>query len=172
MRHLATVALVCVLPPLALTAQIRRDPLIISMPYEVVNPPESPVELAVGALNPGARVIETLIVRLRARRPSTPLDNVVIRLAAGMFDEGMVTYRMRTTTSVAPPPGAAPSDDPLTWTVAIFERMREDPSPAFGHVGRQTKFVIMIEQVRDPSGRVIYENADCREQLWKVLGGG
>lgn len=156
---------------LMLGSQLRREPLIVSAPFVPLNPPDAPLELAPGTLNLGGRGVETLTIHLRARRVLTPIADVVLRLAAGLFEGGMTTYRMRMVTSVALPPTFTPSDDPSTWTVAIFERMREDPPPDFRHVTRTTKFLLVVEQARDSSGALVYDNPDSREQLWKALVG-
>ena len=108
MRHLASVALVCACGQLVTAGQLRREPLIVSMPYEVLNRPDSPIELAEGELSFGARAVERLTVSLRARRTLTPITDVVIRLAAGLFEDGMVTYRMRLSASAAPSPPRFP----------------------------------------------------------------
>jgi hypothetical protein len=172
MRQLAIVAALLSSGQLVLGSQLRREPLIVSAPFAPLNLPDSPVELAPGTLNLGGRGVETLTIHLRTRRVSRPLADIVVRLAAGMFEGGMTTYRMRMATSVALPPAFTPSDDPSTWTVAIFERMHEDPPPDFRHVGRDTKFLLVVEQARDPSGALVDDNPDSREQLWKALGGG
>ena len=171
MRHLASVALVCACGQLVIAGQLRREPLIVSMPYEVLNRPDSPIELAEGELSFGARAVERLTVSLRARRTLTPITDIVIRLAAGMFEDGMVTYRMRLSASAAPSPPLPTPIDPSVWTAAIFERMREDPVPDLGRMGRSTRFVIAVEQATDTYGVLIYDNPNCREQLWKALGG-
>jgi hypothetical protein len=171
MRQLVIVAVVLASSQLMVASQLRREPLIVSAPFAAINLAQSPVELAPGTLNLGGRGVETLTLRLRTRRLATPLSEVIVRLAAGMFPDGMTTYRLRMAGSVPLPPQFTPSDDPLTWTMAIFERMREDPLPDLRLVGRDTTFVIGVEQARDTSGTVIYENPACRELLWKALGG-
>ena len=172
MRHLAAlVALVCTGGQLVTAGQLRREPLILSMPYEVLNRPDSPIELVEGELSLGARAVERLVVSLRMRRTLTPITDVVIRLAAGMFEDGMVSYRMRLSASTEPPPQLPLPGAPSVWTAAIFERVRDDPLPELGRVGPSTRFVIAVEQVSDTYGVLIYDNPSCREQLWKALGG-
>jgi hypothetical protein len=170
MRHLLIVAVVCAGGQLVAAGQLRREPLIVSMPYEVLNRPDSPIELAEGELSFGVRAVDRLSVSLRMRRTVAPIEDVVIRLAAGMFPDGMVTYRMHLSPAEEPPQ-LPPPIDPSVWTRAIFERMREDPVPDLGQIGRHTRFVVAVEQARDTYGVLIYDNPGCREQLWKALGG-
>ena len=171
MRQVAIVALVGACGQLVAAGQLRREPLIVSMPYEALNRPDSPIELSEGQLSlGGARAIEQLIVTLKVRRTLTPIADVIIRLAAGLFEDGMVTYRLRST-SVDPSESLPRPIDPSGWRVASFVRLSEDPMPNLHRVGRNTRIMIAVEQARDTYGVLIYDNPDCREQLWKALGG-
>jgi hypothetical protein len=49
--------------------------------------------------------------------------------------------------------------------------MPGDPVPDFSRVGRQTKFLVTVEKVSDVTGKVVFDNSDGREQLWRALGG-
>jgi hypothetical protein len=171
MRLLTVVALLVAAGQLVTAGQLRREPLIVAAPYQVLNRPDSPIELADGQLSFGPRIVERLIVSMRIRRTLTPISDVVIRLAAGLFEDGMVSYRLRLSDSAATPPQPTPPGDPTIWSIAIFERLPDDPLPDLGRVGPSTRFVIAVEQVQDTYGVLIYDNPSCREQLWRALGG-
>jgi len=159
------------------TAQIRREPLIIAMPFGVLNPEGSPIELAEGTMSigsaSGARGTRDLQpIRLRSKEPMLPMTGVVVRVAAGLFDEGMLTYRLQMVDvkqSESPWPNVTP--DPAAWTVRMFMRVPGETAPDLSRVGRKTKFLMTVEQVTDVTGKTVFENSDAREQLWRALGG-
>jgi len=162
---------------LGATAQIRREPLIIAMPFGVLNPQGSPIELAEGTISigsgSGAGVSRDLQpIRLRSKEPMLPMSGVVIRVAAGLFDEGMLTYRLQMV-DVKPPESAWPNVTPdlAAWTVRMFMRVPGDTLPDLSRVGRKTKFLMTVEQVTDVTGKTVFEHSDAREQLWRALGG-
>ena len=177
MRPLALVVLLATAGQLVSAHQLRREPLIVAMPFGVLNPPGSPVELAEGTVNVGEGSLSTGDVavrwqqlRLRFRDPMLPIGGVIVRVAAGLFDEGMLTYRLQMVD--LPRPGAtAHVPPPTSWHVRAFLRMSNDPAPDFSRVGRQTRFLMTVEQVTDVAGRMVFDNSDAREQLWRALGG-
>jgi hypothetical protein len=162
---------------LAATAQIRREPLIIAMPFGVLNPQGSPIELAEGTMSIGsgssARVSGDLQpIRLRSKEPMLPMTGVVVRVAAGLFEEGMLTYRLQMV-DVKPPESPSPNvtPDPAAWTVRMFMRIPGETAPDLSRVGRKTKFLMTVEQVTDVTGKTVFDNSGAREQLWRALGG-
>ena len=177
MRPLALVALLAAAGQLVSAHQLRREPLIVAMPFGVLNPPGSPIELAEGTVNVGEGSLSTGDVavrwqqlRLRSRDPMLPIGGVIVRVAAGLFDEGMLTYRLQMID--LPRPGSPAHVPPATsWHVRAFLRMSDDPAPDFSRVGRQTRFLMTVEQVTDVAGKMVFDNSDAREQLWRALGG-
>ena len=177
MRPLALVALLAAAGQLVSADQLRREPLIVAMPFGVLNPPGSPIELAEGTVNVGEGSLSTGDVavrwqqlRLRSRDPMLPIGGVIVRVAAGLFDEGMLTYRLQMID--LPRPGSPAHVPPATsWHVRAFLRMSDEPAPDFSRVGRQTRFLMTVEQVTDVAGRMVFDNSDAREQLWRALGG-
>ncbi len=169
MRTVALVGILVAAAPLLLPAgQLRREPLIIATPFGVLNPAGSPIELAEGTISIGQG--RSQLIRLRSKVPMLPMTGIVVRVAAGLFDDGMVTYRLHMTDSQQ---SAAPFPAPegAGWTVRLFVMMPGDPSPDFSRVGRQTKFLVTVEKVSDVTGKLVFDNGDAREQLWRALGG-
>lgn len=177
MRCFALVALLAAAGQLVSAHQLRREPLIATMPFGVLNPPGSPIELAEGTVNVGEGSLSTgqmpaprQLIRLRSRDPMLPIGGIIVRVAAGLFDEGMLTYRLQMTD--LPGVGSPAHVPPATsWNVRAFLRMHGDPEPDFSRVGRQTRFLMTVEQVTDVAGKMVFDNSDAREQLWRALGG-
>jgi hypothetical protein len=92
-----TLALVVILAATAqpLTAQqLRREPLIVSIPFGVLSPPGSPIELAEGTIEITSQG-RWQLVRVRSKEPMLPLTGAIVRVAAGLFENGMITYRLQ-----------------------------------------------------------------------------
>ena len=177
MRRLALVAVLAAAGQLVSAQQLRREPLIVAMPFGVLNPPGSPIELAEGTVNVGEGSLSTgeapaprQLIRVRSRDPMLPIGGIIVRVAAGLFDEGMLTYRLQMTDQ---PRAGSPAHVPpaTSWNVRPFLRMPGDPAPDFSRVGRQTRFLMTVEQVTDVAGKTVFDNSDAREQLWRALGG-
>jgi hypothetical protein len=167
MRTVALVGTRLAAAPLLLPAgQLRREPLIIATPFGVLNPAGSPIELAEGTIS----IVQgrSQLIRLRSKVPMLPMTGIVVRVAAGLFDDGMVTYRLHMTDAQQ---SASPAPERTGWTVRLFVMMPGDPAPDFSRVGRQTKFLVTVEKVSDVTGKVVFDNSDAREQLWRALGG-
>lgn len=177
MRALALVTLLTAAGQLVSAQQLRREPLIATMPFGVLNPPGSPIELTEGTVNVGEGSLSTgagqappQLIRLRSRDPMLPIGSIIVRVAGGLFDKGMLTYRLQMTDQ---PRAGSPAHVPpaTSWTVRAFLRIPGDPTPDFSLVGRQTRFLMTVEQVTDVAGKMVFDNSDAREQLWRALGG-
>ena len=176
MRRLAIVVTLAAAGSVVAAEQVRREPLIIATPFGVLNPQGSPIELAEGTISvgsPGGSEFgrsRLQPIRLRSKEPMLPVSGVIIRVAAGLFDEGMLTYRLQMV-ELKTPNGPAIVPDPADWTVRMFMPIPEDAPPDFHRVGRQTRFLVTVEQVTDVTGKTVFDNSDAREQLWRALGG-
>ena len=149
-------------------AQLRREPLIVATPFSVLNPAGSPIEIAEGSLALATPAPQSL--RVRSKEPMLPLTGVIVRIAAGPFDDGMVTYRLQMA-ELRQSDKSPVSPDPAGWTVRQFLPVPGDARPDLSRVGRHTRFVVTVEQVTDITGRMVFDNSDAREQLWRALGG-
>jgi hypothetical protein len=177
MRTAVLAGVLILAAPLSLTGQLRREPLIAATPFGVLNPPRSPIELAAGivtvgegSLSSGQLPAPRQHIRLRSRDPMLAVGGVIVRVAAGLFDDGMVTYRLQMTDELRSDT-MAPSPFAPGWHVRVFLRVAGEPPPDVSRVGRQTRFLMTVEQVTDVAGKVVFDNADAREQLWRALGG-
>src|SRR5215207_6699411 len=118
MRLSAVVVAVLSAAPLLAAAQLRREPLIVATPFAVLNPPGSPIELAEGTITV-AGPARPQFIRLRSKEPMLPLTGVIVRVAAGLFEDGMITYRLQMADLKQPsPPGVVP--DPADWALRLF----------------------------------------------------
>jgi hypothetical protein len=166
MRTLALVVILAAASQLLGAQQLRREPLIVAVPFGVLSPPGSPIELAEGAIEITSQG-RWQQVRVRSKEPMLPLTGVIIRIAAGLFENGMITYRLQMA-DVKHPAGFV---DPTGWMMRLFQAIPGDALPDFSRVGRHTRFLMTVEQITDISGKVVFDNSDAREQLWRALGG-
>ena len=96
MRILPLVAVLAAAGQLLEAQDLRREPLIVALPFGVLNPQSSPIELAEGTVGVAGQG-RSQVVRLRSKEPMLPLTGVIIRVAAGLFESGMITYRLQMT---------------------------------------------------------------------------
>src|SRR5688500_11391091 len=129
MRTVALVSTLVAAAPLLLPAgQLRREPLIIATPFGVLNPAGSPIDLAEGKIS----IVQgrSQFIRLRSKVSMLPMTGIVVRVAAGLFDDGMVTYRLHMTDSQQSA-SPFPAPEGTGWTVRLFVMMPGDPAPYF-----------------------------------------
>jgi hypothetical protein len=170
MRTLPALLVLLLSAVLVEAQEIRREPLLVTVPFEVLNPPDSPVEIAGGVVSPTQLGRQVFNVPMRVRN-SRPLSDIVLRLGAGPFQHGIVTFRLRRREANARFGPDVPVD-PTVWTPTPFARVAGDSEPDLPPLNRSTKVVITVEEVSDEAGNVIFANPDSRERLWDSITRG
>jgi hypothetical protein len=170
-RRVLNAALAAIFLPIAAAAQIWREPFQASRQIEIVEAKGSPVELDRGTLAwPLSTDVVGVTADVRARASTVPVERIVIRLAAGPFEDRMATCRFESVTrsddSRVPPAPLAGSE----WQQVSFRRMADDPPLRVMALRRETRVLVTIERV-EARGQVVFQNLDSRERLWEALTG-
>jgi hypothetical protein len=169
MKHVVLGAVLGLSLPAYVAAQLWREPYTDLHAITALDPPSSPVVLADGTLSLRHPLdLMRVLIGVRARGPRAINSSAVtLRLAAGPFEDRMLTIRV--VESPKQPPTLLPRRGIEGVDRFSFERLPEDPPIDTLAIRRDTKVVVTVERVVDTAGRVIFDNKDSREQLWEAL---
>jgi hypothetical protein len=115
-----------------------------------------------------APALET-VARSRSVR-SIPISGILLRLAFGPTNDGMVTLRLRPQANDV----LAGLPDRITQDGGArrlrFVMVREDRAPGLLALTAEMHVVFTVERIENEESQLIFDNPDAIELLWDALG--
>jgi len=150
---------------------LYRGPLFATRPARFIEPPNGGLlEFADSSLHwsVNSPSLDTL-VRSRSVR-SIPVSGILLRLAFGPTDDGMVTFRLRpqfNTDLPGLPDRITPDGGARRLRFVIVP---EDRAPGVLALTPAMQIVFTVEQIKNDENQSLFDNPDAAELLWDVLG--
>ena len=171
MRVLVSMTALLVMAAASLSAQVWREPHLVTHWVKPLNVPGCPVELGESSISLAA-ARQLLNIPMKARVPSRfPItaNGVQLRVAAGPLPDGMITFRLGLARSGRDYMLLVLPDGDDEWVQPPFERIADDPPPPTLGIKRDTRVFVTVEHVMNESGQIVWESRDSRERLWEAL---
>jgi hypothetical protein len=146
-----------------------RGPLYQNKLARYIAPDRTPpLEFTNGTLSYSRLVSLQTSVTSRSVR-AIPVSGIMLRVAYGPAQHGIVTFRVRPAAPQFPEPPARILQGQAQRVLA-FELAAEDPPPGILAMSSQMDVVFTVERIEDDEGHALYENSEATEQLWNALG--
>jgi len=150
---------------------LYRGPLFATRPARFIEPPNGGLlEFADSSLHWSIKspTLET-VVRSRSVR-TIPLSGILLRLAFGPTDNGMVTFRLRPEGNgdfTGLPDRITPDGGARRLR---FVMVPEDRAPGVLALTPAMHIVFTVERIKNDENQSMFDNPDAAELLWDVLG--
>jgi hypothetical protein len=178
MRRSAAIAFLAAATLQVLTAQVQnppghlyRGPLLTTRPAKFIDPPNGALLEFAGSWlhwSVGPTHLETW-ARSRSLR-SIPISGILLRLAFGPTNDGMITFRLRARITADFP--GLPAIITLDGGARRlrFAIVPEDRRPGILALTPDMQIVFTVERIDNDENQSLFDNPDATELLWDALG--